>query len=178
LSPSGESVALQVKASDQPGVIVGGATVEGERDERVVKGMERAIKQLPLPATRASAIGIVANRTWPIPTKLLIRTLIGRTMQYEDKRIVLHQRDRGLFARARHVGAAIRVHLLRGLDRDRYLCVVVRNPWASATAQCQPEWFPRAHVLRVANGLVSWEGGEPDRSTIPVGTAIERDTAD
>ncbi len=61
---------------------------------------------------------------------------------------------------------------LRGLSEYLYTCTVFINPRASAAARCHREWFRGARVNYLDGDVFRWEGGGPEFSTIPDGTAL------
>jgi len=80
-APSGAEALVQVKATDQPGRVVGGRVVDGERDEHVVASAEKAAGQLPRAGPEVKLVALCPNRS-PLssPWACLVPHLFGATV--------------------------------------------------------------------------------------------------
>lgn len=163
-APGGVIVDLQVKASGTLGLH------ENEVDAHIQQGIRNAADQLPIPATRPSLIVICAQRDFWLSADVdVIEDFIGRTNQYPDDTVLLHDGDRGEFQGWPHVSGVVVLDHRRGLESSDYSCVLVQTPWADCPVD--PAWFPHARCLTCSGGIFTWIRGSPTATTFPPGTA-------
>ncbi|MCK6536213.1 MAG: hypothetical protein L6Q84_24875 [Polyangiaceae bacterium] len=174
-APDGRQVHVQVKAPDQPGLVVNHRSVDGENDERVLAAVLKAAEQLPRPGTAVNLIAVCANRTWPLSGEpgFLVTELVGSTVQRGS--VVSLPRSRvGRFYSTdwAHIAGVVVLDYLRGVDVFKYPCTVLLNPQAARPAS--PDWFPRGRVCQFDGEAFRWIRGEPgDEHTLPDGTKLD-----
>lgn len=197
-APGGTLVEIQVKASDQPGIvqddcfpvpvedsdqpeIVRGQRIrDGEYDDRILKAVEHAAAQLRSPATGCAMVFACPARDWPFTSNPspLLGLLVGRTIG-EGGRVYLRRPDAGLFFQDgwHHVAGVAVLDFAAGLDMSTseeticYPCIVILNPLAAFPAA--PEWFPGARVLKLDGNVFRWVRGAPGEAvTVPDRTLL------
>jgi hypothetical protein len=181
-----QEVLVQVKSPDVPGEVVQGRAFGGDNDVHVWLAVgggvsesgrwkKGAIGQLPSPAAMPAIIVVHAHRHGSLALDPRIETnLVGSTVQYECGRVALPRNCRGAFFSPdwSHCGAVVLLDNLRGVEEFLYTCTVFINPNASAAARCNREWFRGARVNYLDDDTFHWQGGAPNLSTIPDGTAL------
>ncbi len=162
VSPDGVLIDLQVKASGRLGLH------DNQVDAHIQQGLRNAADQLPLPAVRPSLIVMSAQRDFWLSADIdVIEEFIGRTTQYPDDTVLLHDTERGEFITWPHISAIVVLDHRRGLADSDYSCVVVQNPWARHPVD--PAWFPHARILTSADMQFTWLRAHPT-TTFPTGT--------
>jgi hypothetical protein len=161
--PSGNLTDIQVKAPDRPGTVQAGRIIDGERDQDVLKAIDKGIAQLSVSPGPQRILIISPQRTWPIDADVLSGHLVGQTTLHKDT-VVLRAADRGVFAaRGRNIGAVVDLGLHRG-EPTRYRCTVLLNPWAEGGAAPSPHAFPGARVLALRDDQFVWTPEEPQHA--------------
>jgi hypothetical protein len=160
-APSGERVAFQQKASDQPGGRSGGRIVDGEHDHRIIEALEHGARQLPKKSDHPQMLVMSAQRLWLLSgnPQCVIVSMLGSTTCYGGSgRVELLGRNLGRFYSPewRHVGGIVLLDYVRAIDRFAYACTVLLNPWCDDAVRCDRTWFP--------HGRVAWL--EDDEGTI------------
>lgn len=174
-APDGTRVELQVKAPDQPGEVVAGKIEDGEYDDRIIRALDKAAKQLPQPARSVAMIFLHAQRGMLIvgDCGCLVHHLVGSTSGRSDiEGVFLQKADVGMYFSKdwEHIAGVIAVDLVRGADTT-YACTVLLNP--NATHPASPDWFPRGRVAVLDGDAFQWIRGEPgDLHTLPSGTKL------
>jgi hypothetical protein len=173
IAPGGRATQLQVKAPDQPGRRANHTIIDGEYDERIVKKLRSAARQLPTAGDAVKIVAIHAQRVWgPADNpRGFDATLMGSSLGFQDGTVALPRNRLGLFALPewQHIGAVMFLDLVR-TDTTDYVCTVFLNPWA--TPRAEPGWFRDARVCYVDNNLVRWQGAAPRYGTLPDRTPI------
>ena len=179
VTPDGRPAMMQVKAPDQPGMVVGGRISDGEYDQRVIEAIEHGRRQLA-GATDPTMVVVNAHRRFSAAARpdFAVTHLIGPTYGV-DGLIVLSRKQLGVFlapasvAEWRHIGAVVFLDYLRGADQFLYTCTVLLNPEADERVRCDRRWFPRARILWFDGDRFHWQGGEPARTVgVHEGTPI------
>jgi hypothetical protein len=172
-SPSGQSVDIQVKASDLPGRVEGYRRHDGENDERVKAGLRKAVDQIAAAPGPARLVVATPQRTWPMSRQPnpVASLMMGSTLGYEGGIVILEEGRRGLFASSAgtKVTAAIVLDLIRAAEKY-YGCTVFMNPWAVPLALLSEADFPAAAVGELRNDIFEWHGSPGECFVLPRGT--------
>ncbi|MCB9625423.1 MAG: hypothetical protein H6723_19065 [Sandaracinus sp.] len=174
-SPSGVATSFQVKAPDQPGVVRGHRVVNGEFDERVIRAMENAARQL-VGAPGARVIAISAQRRVPLTfaPDPVTGFLFGDSCSDPSRSYVYMRRPGRFFDDDwNHVDGVLLLDLVR-TDVPVYFAHWYPNPRKSSLAGS--DFRATRCVLR--DGVYRWEPesaeGKGARYGIPHGTRVER----
>lgn len=180
-APDGVGVHFQAKAPDAPGRIEDHRVHDGENDEHVLKALDKAVTQLPRPASRPAFIAVSSQRRGTAsltqePRALVVK-LYGASASWnrEPGVVRISQANRGaFFAQAsdwEHVSGILLLDYLRGVESQRYACTVLLNP--RATHPAHESWFPRARVCTLVGDRFQWVRGEPTGAhSLPNGTIL------
>ncbi|MDB4996616.1 MAG: hypothetical protein JWM74_4048 [Myxococcaceae bacterium] len=176
-APTGERVAFQQKASDQPGGRSGGRIVDGEHDDRIIDALGHGARQLPKKSEHPQMLVMSAQRLWLLAgnPQCVIVSMLGSTTGYgSNGHVELLAKDLGLFHSPewRHVGGIVLLDYVRSIDRFAYACTVLLNPWCDEAVRCDRTWFPHGRVAWLDGDVFRWERGAPQRSTLPEGTVL------
>ena len=178
-TPSGHLVDLQVKASDRPGHVHGHQRSDGEIDEHVQKGMEKALGQIAFAPGPARMIVATPQRTWPMSRAAnpIASQMIGSTIGFGGGRVILNERSRGLFASelGKKISAAMILDLIRGLEDKHYGCTIFLNPWAESQVLGEAD-FPAAAVCELSGERFGWRGSPGQCYVVPSGTRYVTDS--
>ena len=169
---------MQVKASGSPGPVV--HHVVPSNDERIIIGIEKAVRQLPRDRDQVGLIALTAltGAYLSIDCGPVVVHCVGATSSRWG-RLSLLPSNVGKFFRPgwEHVSAVLMLDYMRGLDARgdhafRYACTVLVNP--KARVPVSPDWFPHARVLVLDSGTFRWIRGAPsDRISLPDGTPLD-----
>lgn len=158
-APGGAVVELQVKRSDRPGRVVEHQLVDGEWDEDVLKALDHGACQLRRVPVAPAFVVMLTNRMSSLAYRPhpLVHHVYGSTSS-DAAGVALDGRGRFFTAEWAHVAGVILLDLLIG-EETKYTCTVLLNPTAKAPGR--EEWFPRARVAEILDGVVIWHRGEP-----------------
>jgi hypothetical protein len=172
-TPSGTEALVQVKSTDQPGRVVGGRVMDGERDEHVVASAEKAARQLPKVGPEAKFVALCPNRS-PLsaPWACLVPHLIGATLG--ARVVTLPRGNLGRFwaPEWKHVSGVLVLEMPRPVSGDPlYSCVALLNPVSDVRASA--DWFLHARVCVLEGDTFRWIRGDPGSpSYLPDGTRL------
>jgi len=179
-TPRGFIADIQIKASDRMGRIESGRRYDGEIDEYVTIGLEKAMAQIAPAPGPIRMVVTCPQRTWPMSREpnAVAAQMIGSTIGFEGG-VTLKPNDRGLFARDlyKNVHAAIVLDFFRPVDDERYGCAVFLNPWAAPGPGPRPDEFPHAAVCELVSDTFIWHGDPGFCYVVPEGTRYLRDRA-
>jgi hypothetical protein len=164
-TPSGLAVDIQVKAPDQPGELVAGRIVGGEKDDRVLRAIDKAMTQLKTSSAPARIVAVSPQRTWSIQADVLACHLLGTAVSRTDDIWGICRDGAGTFGSVpgSGVSAVVDLDLIRGLEATLYRCTVICNPWVVPGGVMGAECFPHARVLSLRGDTFVWEPEEPNR---------------
>jgi hypothetical protein len=165
-TPTGLVVDVQVKASDQPGYVEHGRIVDGEYDERVLSGIDKAAGQLKSSPGPGRMIVVSPQRTFSVGADVLARQLLGEPSIRTPDIWGITRQGGGRFAGSafQGVSALADLSLVRGPGETLYRCTVICNPWVlSPSAHIPPSSFPHARIFASRDGKFVWEPEEPAR---------------
>ena len=172
MTPSGELCDIQVKASDNPGRIVGYRIASGENDTHVLLGIEKAISQLKDSSGPKRLVVATPQRTWPMSrdaSEIAVH-VIGSTVGSQGGKVTLESEARGIFANTgKHISAVMVLDLIRSQDTF-YGGTVFLNSWAVENANLTPSVFPEAAVCELVNNKFIWHGHRGLCHVLPHGT--------
>jgi len=181
-APTGSAVSIIVKGPDQPGYLRSGAIEEGEYDQRVLRKIDNARRQLARPAQQRSMIVVCPQRNWPMRADRLATFLCGTTRGtgFLGGGTILPRSQGGTFFQRgsffkpewSHIGAVTHLYLIRGAEQSLYGCVVLQNPMAESRAAVDPRDFPVGSVCHLVGDTFHWTNGEPPCSSLPEGTKL------
>jgi hypothetical protein len=161
--PSGQLVALQVKAPDTSGYNDIRSSIGGS-DEHIRLALAKAAGQLPRPARQPSIVVLCAQSSIPLcaATYVVERLLHGPTSSGDGiPAVILRRSALGKFASEwTHVGAVVALNYLRS-EVPSYSSTVLLNPWAEPAARCDRGWFPRSRILWLDGSTFRWVGTPP-----------------
>lgn len=155
--PHGILTDVQIKANDQPGERDDGQVVGGEYDERVLKGVDKGVKQLARVPGPQRMLVLSPQRLWADAEGVLASHLFGSTVNREGV-VTLRASDRGIFASAQGVaiGAVVHLHLVRGVEQRLYRCTAFLNPWAPESARPRASAFRNTRTCQLVGDGFLW----------------------
>jgi hypothetical protein len=155
--PHGIVTDVQIKAPDQPGEREDGQVVDGEYDERVLKGVDKGVEQLEQVPGPQRMLILSPQRLWADAEAGLASHLFGSTVN-RDGVVTLKASGRGIFANARGaaIGAVVHLHLVRGVEQRLYRSTAFLNPWTRDSACPRASAFRNTRTCQLVGHEFQW----------------------